>query len=88
MVVFDFLTKPLSLYIAHATVNSFTYCTIVYLYKQLMLLVVKKRDARLLHSCPKLRFVFEDMIQSSVRFPTFEASALQWASKQQLLVYL
>ena len=42
-----------------------------------MLLVVKKRDARLLHSCPKLRFVFEDMIQSSVRFPTFEASALQ-----------
>ena len=75
MVVFDFLTKPLSLYIAHATVNSFTYCTIVYLYKQLMLFLVKKRDAGLLLSCPKLRFVFE-------------ASALQWASKQQLLIYL
>ena len=77
MVNFDFLTKPISPYLAHTTVNSFTYCTIVYLYKQLILLVVKKHDAHLLHPCPKLPFVFEDMIQSSVRFRTFEASALQ-----------
>ena len=43
---------------------------------KLILSLVKKLDARFLPLSLKHCFVHEDMIQASVRFPTFEASAV------------
>ena len=59
-------TLPISLRISSPSVLLFTYN---FYSKQLILLVVKKPDARFLPPCPKHRFVVEDMIEGIVRFP-------------------
>ena len=70
--LFIFLQKQLfwKENLSHNLLNQCTLFTYNPYSKQLILLLVKKQDARFVHSRANHRFVLEDMTRASATFPT------------------